>query len=104
MEKYKTKKVLTIGSVVELTELSERQIRYYEERKLIEPARTDGGTRKYSFEDVEKLVNISKQINDGISTYEIRQKERKLDQRTFRELIRTQINAQFNIKDNKPLR
>lgn len=32
---YKTRKVISIGTVSELTGLSERQIRYYEERKLI---------------------------------------------------------------------
>lgn len=32
---YKTRKVISIGTVSELTGLSERQIRYYEERKLV---------------------------------------------------------------------
>jgi MerR family transcriptional regulator, global nitrogen regulator len=50
---YKDKKVITIGIVRELTGLSERQIRYYEERKLIFPERTPGGSRKYSFSDIE---------------------------------------------------
>ena len=42
---YREKKVMTIGIVCELTGLSERQIRYYEERKLIFPERTNGKTR-----------------------------------------------------------
>ncbi|MCD8502788.1 MAG: MerR family DNA-binding transcriptional regulator, partial [Bacillaceae bacterium] len=33
MSSYKDKKVITIGVVSELTGLSERQIRYYEEKK-----------------------------------------------------------------------
>lgn len=39
---YKDKKVITIGVVRDLTGLSERQIRYYEERKLIFPERSQG--------------------------------------------------------------
>ena len=70
---YKDKKVITIGVVKELTGLSERQIRYYEERKLIFPARNNGGSRKYSFSDIELLMEIAEKIEDGIQTYEIRQ-------------------------------
>ncbi|SDE65942.1 MerR HTH family regulatory protein [Paenibacillus sp. UNCCL117] len=67
------KKVISIGTVCELTGLSERQIRYYEERKLVFPERTKGGNRKYSFEDVEKLKHISLQIRDGVNTFELKQ-------------------------------
>ena len=56
---YKKRKVITIGVVSELTGLSERQIRYYEERKLIFPERTNKGNRKYSFSDVECLIEIA---------------------------------------------
>lgn len=69
---YKDKKVITIGIVRELTGLTERQIRYYEERKLIFPERTPGGSRKYSFSDVELLVEIANKIEDGVQTHEIR--------------------------------
>lgn len=102
MENYKNKKVISIGTVKELTNLTERQIRYYEERKLIHPNRTDGGTRKYSFEDIEKLVEINKKIEEGQSTYEIRQQERKINNLTLRELIKPQINSQFGITKKKP--
>lgn len=53
-------KVMSIGVVCELTGLSERQIRYYEERKLVFPARTKGGNRRYSFEDVQNCRKSTK--------------------------------------------
>lgn len=93
---YKDKKVINIGVVSELTGLSERQIRYYEERKLIFPERTKGGTRKYSFNDVEKLMEIANKIEDGMQTTEIKQEESKKDIRD--KMIRGQINAAFNIR------
>jgi DNA-binding transcriptional MerR regulator len=96
---YKNKKVITIGVVSELTGLTERQIRYYEERKLIFPDRSKGGTRKYSFTDIEKLIEINEKVSSGVQTYEIRQEERKKQKTNTDELkkkmLRGQINAQF---------
>ncbi|OBZ07728.1 MULTISPECIES: MerR family transcriptional regulator [Bacillales] len=74
---FMDKQVMNIGTVSELTGLSERRIRYYENRKLITPKRTVGGTRKYSFRDIEKLVEIGKQIEVGWMTAEIRHSAKK---------------------------
>jgi DNA-binding transcriptional MerR regulator len=99
----KDKKVITIGIVRELTGLSERQIRYYEERKLIFPERSSGGSRKYSFSDIELLMEIANKIEDGIQTHEIRhefvREQKKRDkQKVQRKMIQGQINAQFGIR------
>lgn len=67
-------KVMNIGVVRDLTGLSERQIRYYEERKLIFPERTKGGVRKYSFEDVKRIQEIHQKLQDGFRTLELRKK------------------------------
>ena len=40
--------VFPIGSVMKLTDLSARQIRYYEEQNLITPLRNEGNRRMYS--------------------------------------------------------
>ncbi len=74
---YRDKKVISIGLVSEITGLSVRKIRYYEERKLIFPERSKGGTRKYSFADVERLIDIANHIEDGLQTYEIKRMEAK---------------------------
>jgi DNA-binding transcriptional MerR regulator len=101
---YKDKKVITIGIVKELTGLSERQIRYYEERKLIFPERSSsGGSRKYSFSDIELLMEIANKIEDGIQTHEIRremvrEQKKRDEQEVHRKMIQGQINAQFGIR------
>lgn len=96
---YKDRKVINIGTVSELTGLSLRQIRYYEERKLIFPERTEGGTRKYSFSDVEKLIDIANQMEDGLQSSEIKKMEKKRKDRKLRdEMIRGQLNAAFGIR------
>ncbi|MFM1654674.1 MerR family transcriptional regulator [Brevibacillus sp. B_LB10_24] len=101
MASYREKKVIPIGTVSELTGLSVRQIRYYEERKLVIPDRTKGGTRKFSFEDVDTLVEIANKMEDGLHTFEIRklrekEKTRFSKEKIREELLKGQINAQFN--------
>lgn len=99
---YKDRKVITIGVVSELTGLTERQIRYYEERKLIFPDRSPKGNRKYSFMDVEQLIDIANKREEGVQTYEIRQemlkKKRKEERKHRKELLRGEINARFGIQ------
>lgn len=82
---HNEKKVLTIGTVCELTGLSARKIRYYEERGLIFPERTSTGNRKYSFSDVETLVLIANHLEDGTKTFEIKQelKREKINVRLY---------------------
>lgn len=63
---------MSIGTVCDLTGLTERQIRYYEEKQLIFPVRSKGGARKYSFDDVEKVKEIHSKLRDGFHTFELR--------------------------------
>ncbi|RNA69028.1 MerR family transcriptional regulator [Alteribacter keqinensis] len=97
MNSYKEKKVISIGVVSELTGLSERQIRYYEQRKLIRPERSKGGTRKYSFMDVERLVDIANKMEDGMQTFEIRKQEKQGENREQlrKKMLRGQLNTAF---------
>lgn len=98
MTSYKHKKVITIGIVNELTGLSVRQIRYYEERGLIYPDRSKNGTRKYSFSDIETLMNIAEQREEGVQTREIKHNmlKKKNKQKIKEEMLRGQINAHFH--------
>ncbi|RIV29310.1 MerR family transcriptional regulator [Alicyclobacillaceae bacterium I2511] len=54
-----------IGVVQKLTGLSARQIRYYEQHDLIQPARTDGNQRLFSFHDVERLLLVRDLLDQG---------------------------------------
>lgn len=101
MTSYKDKKVMTIGIVSELTGLSERKIRYYEERKLISPERTQKGTRKYSFNDIEKLMEIAEKREEGVQTTEIKKefkKKEKTGTEWRKQMLKGQINAHFHIR------
>ncbi|WP_108669312.1 MerR family transcriptional regulator [Peribacillus acanthi] len=56
-----------MGIVMQLTELTARQIRYYEEHQLITPARTDGNRRLYSLNDIDILLEIKELIEQGVN-------------------------------------
>lgn len=61
-----------MGTVMKLTDLTARQIRYYEQQGLVSPARTKGNQRLFSFNDVEKLLEIKALIDRGINLADIR--------------------------------
>lgn len=62
-----------IGIVMQLTELTARQIRYYEEHQLISPARTEGNRRMFSLNDIDLLLEIKDLIDQGVNLAGIKQ-------------------------------
>lgn len=59
--------LLPISIVMQLTELTARQIRYYEDHDLIHPARTEGNRRMFSLIDVDTLLEIKDFLEQGIN-------------------------------------
>lgn len=62
--------VYPMGVVERITGLTRRRIRYYEKVGLVLPARTDGGHRLYSVENVETLKRVGALLESGITTVE----------------------------------
>ena len=58
---------------MQLTELTARQIRYYEEHQLISPARTEGNRRLFSLNDIDRLLEIKDLIDQGVNMAGIKQ-------------------------------
>ena len=63
----KTMPLLPISIVMQLTDLTARQIRYYEEHDLIQPHRTEGNRRMFSLNDVDKLLEIKDMLDQGVN-------------------------------------
>lgn len=59
--------LFSMSIVGQLTGLTARQIRYYEEHKLVYPARSDGNRRLFSFNDIDRLLEIKDLIDQGIN-------------------------------------
>ena len=58
--------VLPIGTVMKLTDLTARQIRYYEEQGLVIPERNEGNRRMYSLNNIDKLLEVKDYLAEGI--------------------------------------
>ena len=59
--------LLPISMVMQLTDLTARQIRYYEEHELIVPARSEGNRRMFSLDDIDALLEIRELLDQGIN-------------------------------------
>ncbi|WP_312857300.1 MerR family transcriptional regulator [Neobacillus endophyticus] len=78
-----------IGTVMQLTELSARQIRYYEEHQLISPARTEGNRRLFSLNDIDRLLEIKDLIDQGVNMAGIKQLFLVKDQQSILQEVQT---------------
>ncbi|RPF29151.1 MerR family transcriptional regulator [Georgenia muralis] len=59
--------VYGISVAAELVGADPQSLRLYERRGLLEPARTPGGTRRYSADDVARLARIGALLDDGLN-------------------------------------
>ena len=56
-----------ISVAAELTGVDPQMLRTYEARGLLEPQRTEGGTRRYSGNDLERIGQITALLDEGLN-------------------------------------
>ena len=87
MNRESSTSIYFISVASTLSGIHQQTIRSYEEKGLIKPYRTGGGTRRYSQNDIDKLIQIQdlsqRGINlDGIKIiYEMRDKIEELQEK-----------------------
>ncbi|HET8601204.1 MAG TPA: MerR family transcriptional regulator [Segeticoccus sp.] len=59
--------VYGISVAAELVGMGIQRLRLYESRGLLEPARTQGGTRRYSEDDLSRLRRIDELLGAGLN-------------------------------------
>ena len=59
--------VYTMSIAAELLDLPPATLRLYERKGLVAPARTDGGTRRYSADDIDRMRRIADLQTDGVN-------------------------------------
>lgn len=64
--------VYAISVAAELSGLGLSSLRLYERKGLLRPSRTDGGTRRYSEDDMERLRRIGELVEAGLNIEGIR--------------------------------
>ena len=59
--------VYAISVAAELTGVDPQMLRIYETRGLLTPVRTDGGTRRYSGRDIDRIHRIAMYLEAGLN-------------------------------------
>jgi MerR family transcriptional regulator, heat shock protein HspR len=82
--------VYVISVAAELAGLHPQTLRIYERKGLVDPARTSGGSRRYSDDDIDQLRRVQDLTNEGLNLAgvkkvieleaEIRRLQRDLDE------------------------
>ena len=65
--------VYMISVAAELAGMHPQTLRIYERRGLVDPARTGGGSRRYSDEDISRLHRIQELTAEGLNLEGVRQ-------------------------------
>lgn len=59
--------IFAISVAAEMVEMPAQNLRVYERAGLVDPERTEGGTRRYSQADVERLHRIRELLAEGLN-------------------------------------
>lgn len=95
-KRTRTQAVYVISVAAELAGMHPQTLRIYERRGLVQPARTQGGNRRYSDADIERLQRISDLAEEGMNLAGIRrvmELERENEQ-LRRQLVHAQQTAE----------
>ena len=65
--KNQPRAVYVISVAAELAGIHPQTLRIYERKGLVDPARTGGGSRRYSDHDIEQLRRIQELTNEGLN-------------------------------------
>jgi MerR family transcriptional regulator/heat shock protein HspR len=102
--KRKSKGAYMISSVAEMYEIHPQTLRLYEREGLLKPSRTDGNTRLYTDEDLERLefiLNLARDLGVNIAGIAIilqmreRMEEMNRQMQGFVEYVRTEMLSRF---------
>ena len=102
--KRKTKSAYMISVVAEMYEIHPQTLRLYEREGLLKPSRTEGNTRLYTDEDLERLefiLNLARDLGVNIAGIAIilqmreRMEEMNRQMQSFVEYVRSEMLTRF---------
>ena len=103
--KRKSKGAYMISAVAEMYEIHPQTLRLYEREGLLKPSRTEGNTRLYTDEDLERLefiLNLARDLGVNIAGIAIilqmreRMEEMNRQMQSFVEYVRTEMLTRFS--------
>ena len=104
MAKAKSKAAFMISAVAEQYGIHPQTLRLYEREGLLKPSRTEGNTRYYTDEDLERLefiLNLARDLGVNIAGIAIilqmreRMEEMNRQMQNFVEYVRTEMLSRF---------
>ena len=102
--KRKSKGAYMISAVAEMYEIHPQTLRLYEREGLLKPSRTEGNTRLYTDEDLERLefiLNLARDLGVNIAGIGIilqmreRMEEMNRQMQSFVEYVRSEMLTRF---------
>ena len=102
--KRRSKGAYMISAVAEMYDIHPQTLRLYEREGLLKPSRTEGNTRLYTDEDLERLefiLNLARDLGVNISGIAIilqmreRMEEMNRQMQSFVEYVRTEMLTRF---------
>ena len=102
--KRKSKGAYMISAVAEMYEIHPQTLRLYEREGLLKPSRTDGNTRLYTDEDLERLefiLNLARDLGVNIAGIAIilqmreRMEEMNRQMQNFVEYVRSEMLSRY---------
>ena len=102
--KRKSKGAYMISAVAEMYEIHPQTLRLYEREGLLKPSRTEGNTRLYTDEDLERLefiLNLARDLGVNIAGIGIilqmreRMEEMNRQMQNFVEYVRSEMLTRF---------
>jgi MerR family transcriptional regulator/heat shock protein HspR len=109
--KRKSKGAYMISAVAEMYDIHPQTLRLYEREGLLKPSRTEGNTRLYTDEDLERLefiLNLARDLGVNIAGMAIilqmreRMEEMNRQMQGFVEYVRTEMLSRMQHMNEKP--
>ncbi|MDP9404532.1 MAG: MerR family transcriptional regulator [Actinomycetota bacterium] len=93
--------VYVISVAAELAGVHPQTLRIYERKGLVDPARTGGGSRRYSERDIERLRRIQELTAVGLNLEGVRRVMALEDEneRLRQQLVQTRLEAREAVED-----
>ncbi|USS84894.1 MerR family transcriptional regulator [Fructilactobacillus myrtifloralis] len=89
--------VLPMGTVMKLTSLTARQIRYYDDSGLVNSQRTESNRRLYSLNDIDRILEVKDYLDEGMNLEQVKRVYEKQRQRS----LKKRAAKQQSVSDQK---
>ncbi|WP_433673984.1 MerR family transcriptional regulator [Microbacterium gorillae] len=96
-----TTPVYGIAVAAQLVDMNEASLRLFERHGILTPARSDGGTRRYSDDDIARLRRVSRLRDEGMNLAGI---GRVLDLEDENQVLRDELEAERTDRASRPER